>query len=110
VGTIWEASNLGGLNVKEYLQSRNDHAKKSFRREKRKADPSNWRGRPMTRRKKQANALRETAGVGDQASGERFTAVTSGRSRGQQGLEATCKDSWNEAASRRTGEPNGIDA
>src|SRR6516162_11378852 len=77
VGTIWEASKLGGLNVKEYLQPRNDHAKKSFWRRKREADPSNWRGRPMTRRKKQAKALRETAGVGDQASEERFIAITS---------------------------------
>ena len=42
VGTIWEASKLGGLNVKEYLQPRNDHAKKSFWRRKREADPSNF--------------------------------------------------------------------
>jgi len=108
VGTIWEASNLGGLNVKEYLQPRNDHAKKSFWRKKREADPSNWRGRPMTRRKKQANALRETAGAGDQASEERFPAITSGRSCGQQGLVATCKDSSNEEKNRSRGEPTGL--
>ena len=108
VGTIWEASNLGGLNVKEYLQPRNDHAKKSFRRKKREADLSNWRGRPMTRRKKQAKALRETAGVGDQASEERFIAITSGKSRGQQGLVATCKDSSNKVKNRSRGESTGL--
>jgi hypothetical protein len=62
----------------------------------------------MTRRKKQAKALREPAGVGDQASEQRFIAITSGRSRGQQGLVATCKDSSNEVNNRNRGEPYGI--
>ena len=47
----------------------------------------------MTRRKKQAGALRGTAVAGAQAPREGFT---SGRSRRQQGLVATCRDSRNE--------------
>ena len=54
-------------------------------------------GRPMTRRKKQSNALHETAVAGAQAPREGFTEITSGRSRRQQGLVATCRDSTNEA-------------
>ena len=38
-----------------------------------------------------------TAGVWAQASKERFAEITSGRSRWQQGLVATCTDSSNEA-------------
>jgi hypothetical protein len=51
----------------------------------------------MTPRKKQANALGGTVGVGDQASGERLAEITSGRSRWQQGLVATCEDFLHEA-------------
>ena len=51
----------------------------------------------MTRRKKQARALRGTAVQGDQASGERFAEITSGRSHWQQGLVVTCKDFLLEA-------------
>ena len=51
----------------------------------------------MTLRKNQANALSGTAGVGAQASEERFSEITSGRSRGQQSLVATGNDSSNEA-------------
>ena len=40
-------------------------------------------------------STRCTVGVGDQASGERFAEIESGRSRGQQRLAATCKDSSN---------------
>jgi len=39
----------------------------------------------------------QTAGVWAQASEERFAEITSGRSRWQQGLVATCKDFSNEA-------------
>jgi hypothetical protein len=51
---------------------------KRFRRKvvyagkKLEADPIYSWGRPMTRRKKQVNALRGTAGVGDQTSEERY--------------------------------------
>src|ERR1019366_9280769 len=50
----------------------------------------------MTRRKKQVYALRGSAVVGDQASEERFAEITSGRSRWQQGLVATCEDFLHE--------------
>jgi len=49
-----------------------------------------------------------TAGVWAQASQERFAEITSGRSRWQQGLVATCKDSSDEVKNRRRGEPSGI--
>jgi hypothetical protein len=62
----------------------------------------------MTRRKKQVNALRGTAVARDQASEEGFAEITSGRSRWQQGLVATCEDFLHEANSRRQEEPNGI--
>ena len=51
----------------------------------------------MARRKKQVHALCEPVVVRDQASEERFAEITSGRSRWQQGLVATCLDSSNEA-------------
>jgi hypothetical protein len=51
----------------------------------------------MTWRKKQAGALHGTAVAGAQALREGFTEITSGRSRPQQGLVATCRDSSNEA-------------
>jgi len=54
-------------------------------------------GRPMTWRKKQADALRGTAVAGAQALREGFTEITSGKSRRQRGLVATCRDSTNEA-------------
>src|SRR5215472_8046959 len=44
-----------------------------------------------------------TAGAWAQASQERFAELTSGKSCWQQGLVATCKDSSNEAKSRRNG-------
>jgi len=51
----------------------------------------------MTQRKKQVYALCGTAVVWDQASEEGFAEITSGRTRWQQGLVATCQDSSNEA-------------
>ena len=51
----------------------------------------------MTRRKKQVNALRGTAVARDQASEERFAEISSGRSRWQQGLVATCEDFFHSA-------------
>jgi hypothetical protein len=93
VGTTWEASKLRGLNIMKYLQPRNRSPwEVVYMEQKLEADPLFTWGRPMTRRKKQANALRGTAGAGDEASEERFVEITSGRSRWQQGLVATCKD------------------
>ena len=51
-----------------------------------------------------------TVVIGAQASWERFSELTSGRARWQQGLVATCKDSSNETQSRRRGEPVGFGA
>ena len=51
-----------------------------------------------------------TVVVGAQASRERLAEITSGRSRWQQGLVATCRDSRNEGNSRRKGEPEGFGA
>ena len=48
------------------------------------------------------------AGVQAQASQDGFAEITSGRTRGQQGLVATCKDSLNEVNNQRRGEPNGF--
>ena len=50
----------------------------------------------------------QTAGAWARASGEGFAEITSGRSRWQQGLVATCTDSSTEVTSRRRGEPRGI--
>jgi hypothetical protein len=68
-----------------------------IRGSKREADPIFAGGRPMTPGKKQVRALGGTAVVRDPASKERFSEITSGSSRGQQGLGTTCKDSSNEA-------------
>jgi len=46
---------------------------------------------------------RRSAGVGDQASGERFAEITPGRTSGQQGLAATCKD-WRPERKQRVPE------
>ena len=64
----------------------------------------------MTSRKKQVRALGGTVGAGDQASGERFAEIESGRTRWQQGLVATCVDSWSEVKNRRKGELAGFGA
>ena len=110
VGTIWETSKLGGLNVMKCLQPRKLNPREVvIRGTKREADPLHSGGRPMAWRKKQVCALRGTAGVRDQASEERFAEITSGSSRGQQGLSTTCKDSSNEAKCRRRREPKGSD-
>jgi len=98
VGTVWEASKPEGLNIKKWLQSR-----KAIRHEivltgtSGKPTSIVYGGRPLTWRKKQARALRGTAVTGAQAPREGFTEITSGRSRRQQGLVATCRDSSNEA-------------
>jgi hypothetical protein len=51
-----------------------------------------------------------TVVIGAQASQERFSEITSGRTRWQQGLVATCKASSNETKSRRRGKPDGFGA
>jgi hypothetical protein len=54
----------------------------------------------MTWRKKQADALHGTAVTGAQAPREGFAEITSGWSRPQPGLVATCRDSSNEAKAK----------
>src|ERR1035437_5549496 len=66
----------------------------------READPTFAWGRPTPPGKKQVRAHGGTAGIRDPASKERFSEITSGSSRGQQGLSTTCKDSPNEARNR----------
>ena len=54
VGTIWEVSKLGGLNIKKCLQPRKYAPRKIvFAGRSGEADPHPCWGRPMTRRKKQ---------------------------------------------------------
>ena len=62
----------------------------------------------MTQGKKQVSALCGTAVVEGLASEERFAEITSGRSPGQQGLVATCQDSWNEAVAEGRESPVGL--
>jgi len=50
----------------------------------------------------------QTVVVEARASQERFSEITSGRSRWQQGLVATCKGSSNEVKNRSRGEPTGL--
>jgi hypothetical protein len=62
VGTIGEASKLGDRNIKEWLQSRKTSPSGNrFDGKLREADLLRTWGRPMTWRKKQANALQGTA-------------------------------------------------
>src|SRR5260370_7358700 len=67
-------------------------------------------GRPLTSGKKQVKALDGTVGVGDQASGERFAEIESGRTRWQQGLVATCRASRPQVKHPRKGEPESVAA
>jgi len=77
-------SDLGGEQTRrpEHKEmsatSRTSPRKNRVRGYQREADLKSVLGRPMTLRKKQANALGGTVGVGDQASGDRFAEITSG--------------------------------
>ena len=66
-----------------------------------------WEGRGHWGRTRQKHSM-GLAGVRAQASQDGFAEITSGRTRGQQGLVATCKDSLNEVNNQRRGEPNGL--
>src|SRR6516162_692863 len=93
VGTTWGATQTGRPEHQEISAAPKFPARtKSFPADNtREADPGLDGGRPMTPRKKQAEARGGTAGVRDQASWERFSEITSGRSSGQQGLVTTCQ-------------------
>jgi hypothetical protein len=108
VGTIRGASELGGRNITKYLHPRNMPCEKSlFADETREADPHPSVGKADDAVEETGASTRRTAGVWGPASKERFSELTSGSCRGQQGLVTTCKDSPNEAKHRRKREPNG---
>ena len=111
VGTIWGASKLGGRNITKYLQPRNSPPHEVV------SSGITAGSRPIFPVGKADGTVEETgastrctAGVGDPASKDRLSEITSGSCRGQQGLVTTCKDSPNEAKSRRRREPNGSGA
>ena len=76
-----------------------------MREKKEKADLDSVRGKADDVEEETGKCTPRTAGIGAQAPKEGFTETTSGRSRRQQGLGATCKDSSNEGNNRRRGEP-----
>src|ERR1700722_15180694 len=102
VGTIWGVSKLGGRNVKKYLQPRKHGPARSrdSRIEAGSRPHLRW-GKADDAGEEKVRALGGTAVARDTASRERFSEITSGSSRGQQGLSTTCKDSSNEAECRR---------
>ena len=111
VGTIWGASKLGGRNITKYLQPRKSSpARSRFKRDS-CGKPTHFPlGKADGTVEETGASTRCTAGVGDPASKNRLLEITSGSCRGQQGLVTTCKDSSNEAKSRRRREPNGSGA
>jgi hypothetical protein len=64
----------------------------------------------MTSRKKQVSALGGTAGIGGQASGERFAEITSGTSDWQQGLSGNLQRLLERGYKPKDRRGNGMDA
>jgi hypothetical protein len=111
VGTIWGASKLGGRNITKYLQPRKSPLARSRFKRDNCGKPTHFPlGKADGTVEETGASTRCTAGVGDPASKNRLLEITSGSCRGQQGLVTTCKDSPNEAKSRRRREPNGSGA
>ena len=111
VGTIWGASKLGGRNITKYLQPRKSPLARSRFKRDNCGKPTHFSvGKADGTVEETGASTRCTAGVGDPASKNRLLEITSGSCRGQQGLVTTCKDSPNEAKSRRRREPNGSGA
>jgi hypothetical protein len=108
VGTIWGVSKLGGRNIKEYLQPRNSPHEKSLFVGKRGKPTHPCLGKADDIVEETGESTRCTAGVWDPASKERLSEITSGSSRGQQGLRTTCKDSPNEANAEAGESPMGV--
>jgi hypothetical protein len=106
-------SNLGGEQTWWLEHNGMSAASKSLPREvaswtKAGSRPNLPRGRPMTSGKLTGACTRwdrRGRGPGNQGKTRR---ITSRRSRWQQGLVATCKDSSNEVKNRSRGEPHGI--
>src|ERR1700682_3329213 len=108
VGTIWGARKLGGRNITKYLHPRNtDLREVVIRRTDAGSRPILCLGKADDTVEETGESTRCTAEVRDPASKERFSEITSGSSRGQQGLRTTCQDSSNEAKCRSRREPNG---
>src|SRR5580704_17511448 len=111
VETIWGASKLGGRNITKYLQPRKSPRMKFVSSGIAAGSrPTFPLGKADGTVEETGASTRCTAGVGDPASKNRLLEITSGSCRGQQGLVTTCKDSPNEAKSRRRREPNGSGA
>jgi hypothetical protein len=92
------ASKRRGLNIKKWLQPRKFAPLRSrFSGYSRYADPKPLRGKADVAGEVTGESNLQTVVVGAQASPEGLAEITSGRSRWQQGLVATCKDSSNEA-------------
>ena len=100
MGTIWGVSKPGGLNIKT---SNGCSLEKAIRQEIvlrgrcRKADLDSVRGKADDAEEETGTCTPRTAVTGAQATSEGFTETTSGWSRRQQRLVATCRDSSNEA-------------
>ena len=107
VGTTWGASKLGGRNITEYLHPRNTALREVVRGTNAGSRPTLLLGKADDTVEETGKSTRCTAGVRDPASKEGLSEITSGSSRGQQGLGTTCKDSRNEAKCRRRRETNG---
>ena len=91
VGTIWGASKLGGRNITKYLQPRKLPCEKSsFAGQMRKPTHVSV-GKADDTVEETGKSTRCTAGVGDPASKERLSEITSGSSCGQQGLVQPAK-------------------
>ena len=97
VGTTWEASKLGGLNIKECLQPRKDPRERLCSRIKAGSRPYPFQGKADdTGEETGKRTLWDRRGMGPSIRGK-IRRITSGRAIFQQGLETTCKDSPVEA-------------
>src|SRR6516162_1724547 len=86
VGATWVASRPGGLNIMEWLQSRNHgSALKSLSGLLRDADPLSPEGKADAVGEAMGTGTQRTAGIWAQASRNRLTGITSGRATVQQG-------------------------
>jgi hypothetical protein len=107
VGTTRGASKLGGRNITKYLQPRKHALREVVRGIDAGSRPTSFRGEGRWHRGR--NRRKHTVyrrGMGSSIQGE-ILRITSGSCREQQGLVTTCKDSPNEAKSRRRRELNG---
>ena len=89
-------------NIKKWLQSRkSDPSRNRFDGQmwgkKEKADLDSVRGKADDVEEETGKCTPRTAVTGAQATREGFTEITSGKSRRQQRLVATCRDDSNEA-------------